>query len=234
MHNRIQSFLAAALVLSAAFAGAAALAASDPSAAEDHPTYGTATHITIAPGMRYTYTPAWPSDLTVTTTIEKQTSGSLTGSNVNIASMSSGTLIVNIPKNASPGTQYHVVLKATSTNPAQQTFIYIIFNTVANLSVSGTQGNVVKDAAFTFTPHATGMGTFTWAVKSGTSLPAGLSLDTATGKVSGKIADPGAYTISLTCTSSYGEVRDLVTSFRVLSKIAPTNSPANGAIVYVV
>lgn len=71
MDNRILSFFAVLIVLSAAFAGAAALAASDPSDAAD-PTYGDIdATIQVAPGYKYSWAPSWPSDLHPTLTVEK-------------------------------------------------------------------------------------------------------------------------------------------------------------------
>ena len=56
--------LAAVLIVTLAAFGAAASAA-DSDATSD-PTYGTATDINIAPGMRYTWTSQWPSELNPT------------------------------------------------------------------------------------------------------------------------------------------------------------------------
>ncbi|AGI47389.1 putative Ig domain protein [Thermoplasmatales archaeon BRNA1] len=220
----------AVLILSVA--AVAFFVSSDDSDAATDPTYGTSTDINIAPGMRFTYKPTYPSDLSVTTVVEVQKQGSLSGSSVNIASMSSGTLIVNIPSNAAAGDQYHIVLKATSSKPSQTAYIYIVFNVLASLTTSGSQSNVVVGSAVDFTPTATGMGTMTWSVKSGTTLPEGLSLNTSTGKVTGIVSSVGSKTISLTCTSSYGETSDLTVTFNVVSKLAPTNSPSNGSIIY--
>lgn len=230
MHNRIQSFLAAVVVLSAAFAGAAALAASDPSDAEDHSTYGTATHITIAPKMHYSWKPTYPPDLTVTTTILLQKQGTIaSGTNTNVASMSGGTLNVRIPQNATDGTTYCVVLKAVSANPSQTAYINIQFDVVASLSISGDQGNVVAGSPLTAQYTASGMGTKTWSL---TGAPSGVSIDPSTGRLSGSIATPGDYTLHIVCTSSYGETATKDDAFRVATPLAPTNSPSSGAIIY--
>ena len=190
------------------------------------------TEITIAPGMRYTYTPTYPSDLTVTTTIDTQGIGAAT--NGTWGAMSSGTLIVNVPSDAAVGTVYNVKLKATSTNPVQTAYIEIKFTVSANLTVSGSQANIVVGSSINMTPTATGMGTFTWAVTSGKTLPEGLSFDSSTGKVTGTMSSTGTYTIYLTCTSSYGETKDLTVTFQVKSLLAPTNSPSSGAIIYAI
>ena len=186
------------------------------------------TEITIAPGMRYTYTPTYPSDLTVTTTIDAQGIGAAT--NGTWGSMSGGTLIVNVPAETAPGTVYNVKLKAVSTNPSQTAYIEIKFVVTGNLTVSGSQANIVAGSAITMTPSASGMGTITWAVKG--TLPAGLTLDPATGKVTGTPTGLGSKTISLTATTSYGETKDLNVTFSIVSVLAPTNSPTNGALIY--
>lgn len=183
----------------------------------------TPTVIDLAPGMRYTYTPTWPADLNVTITIKSQSAGDW-------GTISSGkTLIVNVPASTSV-TTYSVVLQGTSTNPTQTTEIPIQFNIVSNLSVLGNQSNVVVDDPISFTPVANGMGTITWTVTTGKTLPTGLTL--ANGKVTGSIATPGSYTIELTATSSYGETANLTVTFQVVSKLIPLNDPTNGVIIY--
>ncbi|KUE73359.1 hypothetical protein AUQ37_02720 [Candidatus Methanomethylophilus sp. 1R26] len=147
---RATALAAVLLIALAAFAGAAVSAAESDAASD--PTYGTATDINIAPGMRYTWTSQWPSDLNPTCTIEVQKSGSLTGSDVSIATISGKTLTVNIPSNAAVGTTYHVVEKATTTNPAQTAYVYIIFHVVAKLSVSVSAPNVVAGGAVSISP----------------------------------------------------------------------------------
>ena len=194
--------------------------------------YGTPTQIDIAPGMMYTYKPTFPPQLTVTTVIHEQGVGGATGGTW--GTFSGGTLVVNIPSSATPGSTYDVVLKCTTTNPAQQIYIPITFTIVQNAAVSGNHQNIVLGSSVSMTPTVTGMGTFTWSVTEGKTLPAGLTLDTATGKVTGKPTQLGTNTIHLTATSSYGEPENLVVSFEVVPVLAVTNSPAAGAIAYVV
>lgn len=189
--------------------------ASDDSAAD---TYNRTTSVTIAPGMSYTYTPTFPSDLNVTVTIQSQTS--------NWASLSNKTLTVNVPA-SNAGSSYQVVLKYTSSNPTQTYTDCINFSITSNLSVSGSQSNIVKGTAITMTPTASGMGTVTWAVKSGTTLPAGLSLSsTSTGAVTGTPTSTGTNTIQLTATSSYGETKDLTVTFTVYAQIGTISGDA--------
>lgn len=228
MDNRILSCLAAVIVLSAAFAGAAALAASDPSDAATHPTYGSSTDINIAPGMRYTWTSQWPAGLNPTCSIEKQKQGSLSGSDVSIASVSGKTLTVNIPSNAHAGDQYHVVMKAVTANPSQTAYVYIVFHVVSNLSITVSAANVVAGKNVSIQPSAAGLGTITW---SAAGLPAWLHIDASTGKITGTA--PGTaqgVSFSVTASSDHGETATKSVSFQVVPALAPTNSPANGIV----
>lgn len=225
--RRAAALAAVLLIALAAFAGAAAYA-QDSDATSD-PTYGTATDINIAPGMRYTWTSQWPSDLNPTCSIQLQKSGSLTGSDVNIASISGKTLTVNIPSNAAVGTTYHVVEKAVTTNPSQTAYVYIIFHVVAKLSVSVSAPNVVAGKAVSITPTASGMGTVTW---SASDLPSWLSINASTGKITGTAPSSAAnVSFTVTATSSYGETASHAVTFKVVSGLAPTNSPSAGTII---
>lgn len=118
--------------------------------------------------------------------------------------------------------------------PKQEIVERVIFTIVKNAAVSGSHQNIVLGSSVSMTPTVTGMGTFTWSVTEGKTLPTGLSLDTATGKVTGKPTALGTNTIYLTATSSFGEPENLVVSFEVVPVLAVTNSPSAGAIAYVV
>ena len=203
-------------VLVMAIGGMAVFAGSNESDAvgEDlSATYGQPTNINIAPGYRWTYTPDFPSDLTQYLTVSLQVNDS------NVGSVSGKTVTVNIPTNASAGTKYNVVIKATMTSPVSQTaYQYVTFTVVSGLSVSGTINDIIKGSSISFTPTGTsGMGTVTWAVQSGKTLPAGLSL--TNGVVSGTPTALGAQTVYLTATAPGGETKNLAVSFTVYSKI---------------
>ena len=187
-------------VLVMAIGGVAVFAGTSESnaAGEDlSSTYGQPTNINIAPGYRWTYTPDFPSDLTQYLTVSLQVNDS------NVGSVSGKTVTVNIPTNASAGTKYNVVIKATMTSPVR--------------CVRGDV-DIIKGSSISFTPTGTsGMGTVTWAVQSGKTLPAGLSL--SNGKVSGTPTSLGAQTVYLTATAPGGETKNLAVSFTVYSKI---------------
>lgn len=189
-------------------------------------------NVTIAPGMKYTWKPTYPGDLNPTTTILKQGIGTQT--NGTWGTLSGGTLVVTVPSSATAGTVYNVTLRATTTNPAQTYDMPIVFNVRANMTVSGSHGDIVTGSSVSMTPTVDAMGTVTWAVTSGKTLPAGLSLAPSTGKVTGTPTGMGPQTIYLTATSSYGETANLTVSFKIVSKLIPTNSPTAGAIIYVV
>ena len=203
-------------VLVMALAGVVAFVGSEESDAigEDlSGTYGSPTNINIAPGYRWTYTPDFPSDLTQYLTVSLQVNDS------NVGSVSGKTVTVNIPTNASAGTKYNVVIKATMTSPVSQTaYQYVTFTVVNGLSVSGTINDIIKGSNINFTPTGTsGMGVVTWAVTSGKTLPAGLSL--SNGVVSGTPTALGAQTVYLTASAPGGETKNLEVSFTVYSKI---------------
>ncbi len=203
-------------VLVVALAGVVSFIGSDESDAigEDlSATYGTPTNINIAPGYRWTYTPDFPSDLTDYLTVSLQVNDS------NVGSVSGKTVTVNIPTNASTGTKYNVVIKATMTSPVSQTaYQYVTFTVVSGLSVSGTINDIIKGSNINFTPTGTsGMGDVTWTVTSGESLPDGLIL--SNGVVSGTPTALGAQTVYLTAIAPGGETKNLEVSFTVYSKI---------------
>ncbi len=176
-------------------------------------TYGTPTNINIAPGYKWVYTPDFPSDLTQYLTVTLKVNDSAVGS------VSGKTVTVTIPSNASAGTKYNVVIKATMTSPVSQTaYQYVTFTVVSGLSVSGTINDIIKGSNINFTPTGTsGMGAVTWTVTSGKSLPAGLTL--SNGVVSGTPTSTGTQTVYLTATAPGGESKNLIVSFTVYSKI---------------
>lgn len=225
-HAKISAHSAAILaVLLLLCAAIAVLPVSDKSDAA-YTGYGTIYEIDLAPGFSYTYTPTYPSDLTVTTVIDKYES---TGIN---ASMSGKTLSVTVKDGITSGS-YDIILKATSSTGGidQNAYQHIRINVVSGLSVSGTIPDVILGNSINFTPTGTSsMGPVTWAVKSGTVLPAGLTF--SNGSLSGTPTTLGLNTVSLTATAA-GESKDLVLSFHVYNALDFNSLPTNGVIVYV-
>ena len=186
---------------------------SDAVGADLSGTYGTPTNIDIAPGYKWTYTPEFPSDLTQYISVTLKVNDS------NVGSVSGKTVSVTIPSSASIGTKYNVVIQAKMTSPVSQTaYQYVTFTVVEGLSVSGTINDIVKGSNISFTPTgSSGMGTVTWKVTSGKTLPAGLQF--SNGKVTGTPTGIGTQTVYLTATSN-GQSKDLAVSFTVYSKIS--------------
>jgi len=177
----------------------------------DSATYGSATNVNIAPGYNWTYTPTYPSDLSVTTSIFYSDDG--------IATMNGSTVVVTIPTDAVVGSVYNVIIKASTTQPPQTAYQYVTFTVISGLNVPAEQtiSDIVLGNTVSFTPNATSsMGDVTWEVKSGTTLPAGLSLNN--GIVSGTPTTVGTNTVSLTASCT-GQTADLVVTFTVYSKI---------------
>ncbi len=175
-------------------------------------TYGEPSVIDIAPGYEWRYTPSFPSDLTDYVTV------TLVVNDGNIGVVDGKMVVATIPSSATVGTTYNLVIKASMTTPVEQTaYQYVQFNIVSGLSVSGTINDIISGTPVSFTPTGSSdMGEVTWAVKSGTELPAGLSLEN--GVVSGTPTGIGEQTVSLTATAN-GQSTDLVVSFTVYNEI---------------
>lgn len=184
--------------------------------------YGEVYNMNLAPGYKYTYTPTYPEGLEVTTTIEKFESEGLN------ASVTNGTLTVQV-KNGITSGSYDVVIKATSSTGGVDQTIYqhLRFTIVKGLTMDETANfinDVIKGAEVTFRAQAsTGATTpsgnplpITWAVTSGKVLPAGLALNGDT--VSGTPEKTGMNTVYLTASSG-GQTADLVVSFTVWQQI---------------
>ena len=207
------SYIAAlAAVLVSVIAAVSLIPMSDAAGEDLSGTYGEATVIEIAPGFEWRYTPEFPSDLTEFVTV------SLEVNDDNVGYVDGSMVIVTIPEEASSGTTYNVVIKASMTEPVEQTaYQYVRFAVVDGLSVSGTINDIIAGTSIDFSPIAdSDMGDVTWTVKSGTQLPEGLEL--ADGRVSGTPTGIGPQTVSLTADCR-GETADLAVTFTVYSKI---------------
>lgn len=206
------SYIAVIAVLASIVAVIALVPGSDAVGEDLSGEYGEATVIEIAPGFEWRYTPTFPEDLTEYVTVSLEVNDS------DVGYVDGKMVIVSIPAEAVPGTTYNVVIKASMTEPVEQTaYQYVQFTVVDGLSVSGTINDIIAGTSIDFSPIAdSDMGEVTWTVKSGTELPAGLEL--ADGKVSGTPTGIGLQTVSLTANCR-GETADLVVTFTVYSKI---------------
>ena len=207
------SYIAAlAAVLVSVIAAVSLIPMSDAAGEDLSGTYGEATVIEIAPGFEWRYTPEFPEDLTEFVTV------SLEVNDGSVGYVDGSMVIVTIPEEAASGTSYNVVIKASMTEPVEQTaYQYVKFVVVDGLSVSGTINDIIAGTRIDFSPigESDMSGEITWTVKAGT-LPEGLEL--ADGKVSGTPTGIGLQTVSLTANCR-GETADLVVTFTVYSKI---------------
>ena len=207
------SYIAAlAAVLVSVIAAVSLIPMSDAAGEDLSGTYGEATVIEIAPGFEWRYTPEFPEDLTEFVTV------SLEVNDGSVGYVDGSMVIVTISEEAASGTSYNVVIKASMTEPVEQTaYQYVKFVVVDGLSVSGTINDIIAGTRIDFSPIGeSDMGDITWTVKSGTELPEGLEL--ADGKVFGTPTGIGLQTVSLTANCR-GETADLVVTFTVYSKI---------------
>lgn len=207
--------MAATVIALLAFVGSAAVIMGTSSEGTYSSSYGTVYEIDLAPGFSYTYSPTYPSDLTVTTSIEKYESTGITAA---FTDSSNKTLKVTVKDGITSGS-YDLVLKASSTTGSitQTAYQHIRFNIVSGLSVSGSINDIIKGASVNLTLQGTSeMGDVVWTVKSGTTLPSGLTLSGNT--VSGTPTAVGSQTVSLTATAA-GETKDLIIDFTVYNVI---------------
>lgn len=211
--NVSKTRMTAALVMALlAVLGSAVVMLGNESNAVIEGDYGEVYEIDLAPGFSYTYTPTYPADLDVTTTILDYEDEGID------AAIDGSTISVSVKNGVTSGS-YDLVIKAeTNTGGLPQTaYQHIRFNIVSGLVV--TPGQVINDiiagASVNFTPQASsGMDTVTWAVKG--ELPAGLSFDGTT--VTGTPTQIGLNTLTLTA-SAKGQTQDLTVTFTVYNVI---------------
>lgn len=169
--------------------------------------------VNIVKGQTWQYTPTFPSSLSPTITIEKQGSA-WTSTDGTYASVSSGKVSVAIPTSA-PSGSYKVIIKATTSKPTQTARQYVEFNVVDKLTVSGSAStiNTYVGGSVSWTPTANLSGA-TFSVSP--ALPAGLSINSSTGKISGTPTTATAsksYTVTATTTAPSQTATTAVTIF---------------------
>jgi len=226
MSNNIKrnKIIAASVVMAMCLCSCFVMLDNDGSDAASDPSYGTISEFNLAPGFRWTYTPTYPSDLSVSTSILKQGTNTSSGTSSNIttgswATISGSTVTVTVPSNASVGTVYDIILKATtSTGGVSQTaYQYIRANITSGLTASGTASDVILGSSATVSLSASSsMGSVAWSVTSGKTLPAGLSLSGSS--VTGTPITVGANIIYLTA-SAKGQSVNVTIPFTVYNVI---------------
>ncbi len=211
--NVSKTRMTAALVMALlAVLGSAVVMLGNESNAAIEGDYGEVYEIDLAPGFSYTYTPTYPADLDVTTTILDYEDEGID------ASIDGSTISVSVKNGITSGSYDLIIQAQTNTGGLSQTaYQHIRFNVVSGLVV--TPGQVINDiiagAAVNFTPQASsGMDVVTWAVKG--ELPAGLSFDGTT--VTGTPTQIGLNTLTLTA-SAKGQTQDLTVTFTVYNVI---------------
>lgn len=92
---------------------------------------------------------------------------------------------------------------------------------------TGTQSGTVGTALIISLSGAGGVGTLTYTVSSG-SLPAGVTLDPATGQIAGTPTTAGTYTFTLRATDSNGVYKEVVVTITVAAATTPSSSGGGG------
>lgn len=197
-HLTVFAALAAALVMASLFAVPLMGGSSDAAAGDSQDEPFTQQAIQ---GQTWQYTPEFPASLSPTLSIAYQGT-TWTSTNGTYASMQGDdTIRVAIPANA-PAGNYYIVLKAVTTNPAQEAYQYIIFDIKPKLTLSGdgTVSTYVGQTGNKWTPvtNAADVGNVTFT---STTLPAGLTINESTGVISGSPTEAGSKQVIVTATA---------------------------------
>ena len=157
-------------------------------------------------------------------------------------SNSGGAPTVTIGSTPASSVTYNSSTSITITTPALSTGTYFLYVVNADggtatyapgISFSGTPvwttasgsiGTVGSGASANLSVAATGDPTITYAVKAGSSLPSGLSLNTSTGAITGTAPSVGSQTTyNFTLTALDGQNQTTDRSFSITVAIAPTS-----------
>jgi hypothetical protein len=117
-----------------------------------------------------------------------------------------------------PTTQGDYGFKITASDGSRSDTQTYSISVVPKLQISGAPRGVAEAGVpFQLAPSATGgKPAYSWSLDGGTTLPAGLSLDAASGAISGTPAAPGHATVQLRVTDSLGLTSTLNVSFTVV------------------
>jgi len=158
------------------------------------PTISTTSLDAINQGTAFSQTPSFAGTASITWSVS---SGTLpTGLSLN----SSSGLISGTPSGS--GSYSFTVTGTNSFGSASQLYTGTIASAVPVVTTASLS-TMWRAFAFSQTVAATGASTITWSVSSGT-LPAGLSLNTSTGTISGTPTTVGSYSFAIRATNSYG------------------------------
>ena len=230
------TLLAAIVMVCAAFA---AFAGPSDAAGEDlSGTYGEKYTIDIAPGYQYTYTATFPADLEEGVVLSTAVND-LGAQNVSI---SGHTVTVSIPAECEAGL-YNLVLKADHAASGQTAHQYIVFNVsdAFSMNTSGVITEIIMGASQSIQFTATG-GIGDDIRYEEVAMPAGLTLDTGTGAVTGTPTTLGLNTVTVKATNyledgTAGASKEITVTFTVFSVItgddlsAETITSINGSQV---
>jgi Putative Ig domain len=103
---------------------------------------------------------------------------------------------------------------------------------VQPLAIGAVPNAAEVGVAYSATPGATGgKPGYAWSLAGGTTLPAGLTLDAATGAISGTPTAPGSDTFELLVTDSLGLTKSQSVPFKVSAKLGLAHKPLLAAKV---
>lgn len=177
----------------------------------------------LVEGTAYEYTPTFNlSNVTVT----------LSGTAASWLSVSGNKISGTAPAVSTSGTtaSYDLVIKATTTQPTQEAYQNIQFTVYDTLTVSGSASTVNTFVGGTV--NVTSSANYSSGVTfSATGLPAGVSINASTGKITGSPTAAG--NTSATITASHlasGQTKTYSVAFKVSAEIAVSS----GTDMYVV